>query len=444
VKQGNLAPLPHHYLQRAKRDVRRQLRAAACGVASEAQDFTTQESANRMTPAARLRGRVLAFVAIILVAASMRPAVSAVAPVIPLVNVDIPLTSITIGVLGLLAPVCYALFGTVSPWLAGRLTLEWTLAGAIALIGLGQFLRATVNTSNAFLAWSFVAIGGIGIANVLLPPIIRRFFPDHFGIMTALYSSTMAITTFMPSFIAPVVAPTLGWREAIGMWSIFAVLALLPLVSLIVMTGTSRNTINKKLGKSARRKVWSSPTSWAIAGGIGVSSFFAYTMMSWLPVVLIDRVNLTIVEAGGITAIAGAVGLPASLIVPLLAARLKNPAWLYLVSGAAGTGGTLGLLLAPAASPVLWGILLGLGSLTFALNLYLINQRTMTPEGTVVLSGMAQGLGYAVSAFGPLMFGVLHEMTHGWDAPLLMVAAGGLGCIPIYFVLRKRTLVDAD
>lgn len=395
-----------------------------------------------MTPANRLRGRFLAFAAIIMVSAAIRPAVSGVAPVIGLISVDIPLTAVVIGVLGLLAPVCYSLFGTISPWISSKLTLEWTLVLAMVVLALGQVMRAVVSTDYAFIAWSFVAIGGIGIANVLLPPIIRRFFPDHFGLMTALYSGTLAFATFMPSFITPAVAQFTGWREAIGMWFILAALSLPLLLAVIARSGTSRSEINKELRKSVARKVWTSPTSWAIAGAFAISSFFAYTGMSWLPVVLTDRIGATALEAGAITAVFGSTGLPSNLVVPLLASRLKNPAWLYLVSGACGTTGALGILLVPGTFTLVWAFLLGLGSMIFALNLYLLNQRTMTQEGTVVLSGMAQGIGYAVSALGPLMFGVLHEMTHGWDAPLLMLAAGGVGAIPIYLVLRKPQLVD--
>lgn len=355
---------------------------------------------------------------------------------------DIPLTALTIGVLGLIAPVCYSVFGTASPWISGKLTLEWTLVLAMVLLGAGQVIRATVDTDLAFIFWSFVAIGGIGIANVLLPPLIRRFFPDHFAGMTALYSSLLATTTFLPSVITPAVAQYTGWREAIGMYFVLAVLALLPLVSLIFIAGTSRSTVNRELRKAVARKVWTSPTSWAIAGAFAISSFFAYTGMSWLPVVLTDRIGVSIIEAGAITAVMGSTGLPSNLLVPLIASKMRNPAWLYLLSGACGSVGALGLLLIPGTLTMVWAFLTGLGSMIFALNLYLLNQRTKSQEGTVVLSGMAQGIGYAVSALGPLMFGVLHQMTGGWDVPLLMLVAAGFASIPIYAVLRKPVLVD--
>lgn len=389
-----------------------------------------------------VRGRVLAFLAVILISMAIRPAVSGVAPVIALMSHDIPLTAVTIGVLGLVAPVCYSVFGALSPWIAGRITLEGTLVLAMIILAGGQVIRALVDTDGAFIFWSFVAVAGIGMGNVLLPPMIRRFFPDHFAGMTALYSTILATTTFLPSVITPAVAEVTGWREAIGMYFLLAVLALIPLVSLIFVAGTSRSTVNKELRRGVQGKVWSSPTSWAIAGAFAMSAFFAYTGMSWLPLVLHDRIGVTLVEAGFITAVFGATGLPANLVVPILASKLKSPAWLYLVSGACGTSGALGFLLVPGTLTLLWAVLLGFSTLIFSLNLYLLNQRTKSQEGTVVLSGMAQGIGYAVAALGPLMFGILHQVTGGWDAPLLMLVIAGFAFIPIWYVLRKPVLVD--
>lgn len=373
---------------------------------------------------------------------AIRPAVSGVAPVIGMMTHDFTMAALAIGVLGLAAPICYSVFGALSPVIAGRITLEWTMVVALVALCLGQIVRATVDSSDAFIFWSFVAIAGIGVANVLLPPLIRRFFPDHFAVMTALYSSLLATFTFIPSYSTPVMAQTMGWREALGSYAILAVLALLPLVSLIFVAGTSRSTVNKELRKAVSRKVWTSPTSWAIAGAFAISAFFAYTGMSWLPIVLNQRIGVTALEAGAITAVFGATGLPSNLVVPLLSDRLRRPAWLYLVSGACGSAGSLGFLLAPGAAPYLWAVFLGLGSMIFGLNLYLLNKRTMTQEGTVVLSGMAQGIGYVVAAMGPLLFGILHEFTGGWEAPLTMLVIAGAGSIPIWLVLRNPVLVD--
>ncbi|MBM7093981.1 MFS transporter, partial [Streptomyces sp. S12] len=70
-----------------------------------------------------------------------------------------------------------------------------------------------------------------------------------------------------------------------------------------------------------------------------------------------------------------------------------------------------------------WVALIGLGPSTFPLALTLINLRTRTPAGSAALSGFMQGLGYTLSCAGPLLFGWLHERSHGWVWPFAMLGA---------------------
>src|SRR5690606_40790401 len=88
--------------------------------------------------------------------------------------------------------------------------------------------------------------------------------------------------------------------------------------------------------------------------------------------------------------------------------------------------------------------LLGLRPSTFPLPLTLINHRTRTPAGSAALSGFTQGLGYALSCAGPLLFGVLRDLTEGWLWPfsflgvvLVVLAFGG------YLACKPRMLEDS-
>ena len=82
--------------------------------------------------------------------------------------------------------------------------------------------------------------------------------------------------------------------------------------------------------------------------------------------------------------------------------------------------------------------LVGLGASTFPLALTLVNLRTRTPAGSAALSGFMQGVGYGLSCLGPLLFGLLHQSSHGWGLPFAflalcvgaMVAGAWLACRP--------------
>lgn len=49
--------------------------------------------------------------------------------------------------------------------------------------------------------------------------------------------------------------------------------------------------------------------------------------------------------------------------------------------------------------------------------------RTQSTHEATELSGMAQSFGYLLAAIGPVLFGLLHDITHSWTVPLLMLAA---------------------
>ena len=86
-----------------------------------------------------------------------------------------------------------------------------------------------------------------------------------------------------------------------------------------------------------------------------------------------------------------------------------------------GLAGVVGLLIDPAAAPLLWSVLVGTGLSVFSLALTVIALRARTTEDTAQLSGMAQGFGYLLAGIGPFLFGLLHDVTNGWTVPWIFV-----------------------
>jgi CP family cyanate transporter-like MFS transporter len=78
----------------------------------------------------------------------------------------------------------------------------------------------------------------------------------------------------------------------------------------------------------------------------------------------------------------------------------------------------------PTSLPYAWVIVLGLGQgMAFPLALMFVVERSRTPTAAQQLSAMSQGLGYLIAATGPLLVGVLHSVTGGWQVPLLLLLA---------------------
>ncbi|MCU1419875.1 MFS transporter [Mycetocola sp.] len=393
---------------------------------------------------ALLAGRVLAFVGIVLVAANLRTAVAALSPIVGRVSAEIPLSAVVIGLLGALPPICFAVFGIFTPMLVRRSRLEIVLIGCLVAIVLGHLLRGFAGSVGILVLGSVLTFAGIGVGNVLLPPLVKKYFPDRVGLLTALYVTTMSVSTFVPPLVAVPVADAAGWRLSLAMWAVVGVLALMPWAG-ILLRGSSQNPGAgvEDVRADVARSLWRSPLAWALAVVFGLSSLNAYAMFAWLPVLLEELTGVSDATAGSLLAVFAFMGFPAGLLIPLIAGRMRNVALLVYLAVALFIAGYLGLLLAPAALPGLWVGLVGLGPILFPLALVLINLRTRTHASAIALSGFVQSMGYFFGAAGPLAFGILYAITGGWTASLILMivlALGGIGAGAV--VARGRMLED--
>lgn len=401
-------------------------------------------------------GRSVALLGVVAVALSLRTAVASISPIIAEIRHDIPLSNVAIGLIGMMPPIVFALSGFVGPLVSRRLGLERSILIAAAVMVAGHLVRAGAPSFAVLLGGSAITLLGMGICNVLLPPVVKRYFPDRIGLVTAMYATLMSISTAMPSLLAVPLSDSLGWRFSLGIWAAVAGTAIVPWIILLSRHRTGVAAAAEALAAMATHerpevevpepaltaRLWHSPIAIAIAITFAVSTINAYAAFAWLPQILVDIVGVTPAVAGSLLAVFAIAGLPASIIAPILVSRLRSPAWVILAGVVFFVSGYLGLLLAPSALPVLWVVLIGLGPILFPVCLVLINTRTRTHTGSVALSGFAQAIGYTVGAFGPLLVGVLHDASGNWTIPLLFLLATALIGVVGAVVLSRPGLVE--
>jgi len=139
---------------------------------------------------------------------------------------------------------------------------------------------------------------------------------------------------------------------------------------------------------------------------------------------LFEDHGYSVVKAGALMSISAAVQTPIALALPPLLVKVRRQSWLVLVSAALTAAGLLLVLTTPTSLPYVWVIILGLGQgMAFPLALMFVVERSRTPTTAQQLSAMSQGIGYLIAATGPLLVGVLHSFTGGWQAPLLLLLA---------------------
>lgn len=194
-------------------------------------------------------GRTTALAGIILVAVNLRTAVASVSPIATEIAADIDLGNLGLGLIGALPPVAFALSGLFGAGLARRIGLERLVVICTGVIVAGHLLRGSAGNYLMLLAGSVVTFAGIGIANILLPPLVKRYFPDRIGLLTTVYAAVMAISTAVPSALAAPIADSAGWRVSLGIWSVLAVLGLIPWMVLLLRY--RRRRIAAALGSSS-------------------------------------------------------------------------------------------------------------------------------------------------------------------------------------------------
>lgn len=401
-----------------------------------------------MSETARRRaGGVLALVGIVVLALNLRTSVASLSPVVDEVGADIPLSAAGLGILGMLPPLCFAAFGLLTPPLQRRLGIEALLVVALAAIGLGDVVRGLATSYPVLLLGSVITFAGMGVANVLLPPLTKKYFPQRIGLMTSVYATALAIGATVPPLVAVPVADAAGWRFELSIWGVLAVATMIPWILLLVREGRRARATDPEADVPERAwngRVHRSVVAWSLLAMFAATGFNAYAMFAWMPEVLTDVAGVTDQQAGALLSLFAVMGLPAALLVPVLAARMRSVLPLILTGSGFYVAGYLGLLLAPSSAIWLWVALIGLGPLLFPLSLALISLRTRTHEGAVALSAFVQGGGYALSALGPLLVGVLHEATGAWTVPLVVLGAVGASSAIVGVVVSRPVLLEDE
>jgi CP family cyanate transporter-like MFS transporter len=402
-----------------------------------------------------LDGRTLVLVGIALSAFNLRTAVTSLTPLLDVLGRTFGFGSGTAGVFGMLPTAAFAAFGVATPALAHRLGLERTALAAMLLAALGLVVRSLAGGVGGLMLGSIVALAGMGIGNVVLPPLVKRYFADRVGTVSTLYITVLQAGTILPALLAVPVAEAAGWRVSMGAWSLVALAAALPWLGVLLAERRGASVLAHahdravhagdaapELAAAAPRgHVWRSPVAWGMALMFGMTSLITYSMFTWLPKLLTEA-GATPAFGGAMVALFSTLGLFGALAIPALAVRVANPFPLILGCAACFFAAFAGLLFAPMALPVLWVALLGLGPSTFPLALTLINLRTRTPAGSSALSGFMQGLGYLISCAGPLLFGVLHASTHGWRWPFAMLAVAVLVLLGGGWLASRRRMLE--
>ncbi|KOV69682.1 transporter [Streptomyces sp. MMG1121] len=388
----------------------------------------------------------LVVVGIVLSALNLRPAITSLGALLEEVRDGLGMSGSVAGLLTSVPPLCFAVFGVTAPRLARRFGPAAVVCAGMAAIATGLLIRPYIGGTAGFLAASALALMGIAVSNVLMPVIVKRWFPDRVGSMTGLYSMALAFGTSLAAAVTVPLTHAMGggWQPGLAVWSTIAAVAVLPWLPLVRDRGTApaQQPVRAAEEQPAPLRITRSRTAWALAVFFGLQATAAYITMGWMPQIFRDA-GVPAGTAGVLLAVTMVMGVPLAFVIPRVATRLPQQGPIVLVLGVCGLAGYAGLYFAPAAGAWAWAVLLGISNCAFPLALTMVGMRARSGAGVAQLSAFAQSTGYLISIPGPLLVGVLYQQSGGWGLPIALMAGLMVPQILVGFLAgRNRTVED--
>ncbi|WP_406689032.1 MFS transporter [Saccharopolyspora sp. ID03-671] len=365
-------------------------------------------------------------IVVVLVALALRPPFTAVAPLLERIQHDLGVSGTFSGVLTTLPVVCLGAFAFIAPKLRQRFGDERVLLGCLVVLLIGNSLRAFGSVAT-LLAGTVVVGAGIAVANVAVPGLIKRDFPHTVPVVTAVYTMCLTLGGAMAAAAVVPIGQALGsaWRAPLGLLAVPVLVALV--ISLVAVRG-SAVAAPKPVSPGI---LWRSSLAWQVTFFMGLQSSLAYVVFGWLPTMLQSR-GMSPELAGLALGVQAAIQAIGSMSIPVLCRRLRDQRGIIVVLALMLMAGFGGILLGPSSLAWPAVVVLGLAQgAAFGLALTLLGLRSPDSDTTTALSGMAQGGGYLIAAAGPLLIGLLHDLTDAWTVPLVLIlacSAGWLAC----------------
>lgn len=429
-----------------------------------------------MTPAHDATPRWLPLLGIVVIAVNLRPAITAVGPVLPMLGEELRLSAFELGLLGALPVAVFSLASSVVGHLVRRLGVERTATLALGVLTVATVLRSWPGPEANLWVGTVIIGAAIAVGNVTVPVIVKRDFASAAALVTGVYVAVLGIFAGLAAALAVPLAAvsTLTWRLSLGGWAVLTVLGLIywlpqsrasggahrPGAPAVPADAAAAPAAATPAGPTpagatppgsasaeptpagspsaastpaastpaastpaARGTLWRNRDAWLLSCYMGVQSTTFYVALTWLPTVE-QELGYSGSAAGWHMFLLQVLGIVGNFLAPALMRVGRDQRFTAILPGVFMVLGSVGMVLAPGGA-LLWVSVLGLGTGTaFVVSLTLIAVRAGDMHTAPRLSAMAQSIGYAITASGLLAAGVLHIL--GPSAVPLLIAGFGL------------------
>jgi MFS transporter, CP family, cyanate transporter len=390
-----------------------------------------------LPPAARVGARSglpLLVAGVLVLAVNLRVAITSLPPIFPELESALHVSASTLALLAAVPVLCFGVFSGAGAPLSRRFGDEWVLGLALGLLAVGLLLRSVSPTVLLF-PGTIVAGAAIALMNVLLPSLVKRRIPERAGLVIGLYLLMLSGGAIVASLLAVPIFTAAGGGEtsgsaavriSLGVWAAPALVAAVlwvPQLRYRTRPEASRPGGGPRTRRTGALAMSRFPLAWQVTLFMGLQSLIYYATLSWFPTMFRDH-GVSATHAGDLLALMNLGNAVTALLIPMLAQRAADQRRQVALAMLATSAGLAGAVFGPTSGAVPFILLLGLGQgATLGLGIFYTMARAPDPVTAASLSAFSQGIGYLISSAGPLLIGLLHDVTGSWTAPGLVLLA---------------------
>ena len=368
------------------------------------------------------RDSILVILGILFISFNLRAPITAVGSIVEMIQQEFALSTATAGFITTLPLLAFAV---VSPFVANlskRIGHSMTMMIGLILILCGEFIRSYTGAFGLFVGTAIIGVG-IAIGNVIIPGIIKLYFPEKVGTITSIYTSGMCIFAAVGAGISVPLAKgmNLGWKNALASWFVLTILTILIWLPQIKNSKAKPSSAPKSSGKTS---IWRSKLAWWVTLFMGVQSLLFYSLVAWLPTIIVSK-GLSDSFAGSMALLFQLMAIPATLLIPSLCDKFKDQRLLAVCVCVIYACGMSLFLLASSSPLIVASVILmsiGMGG-SISLSIAFISLRSPNSSRASELSGMSQSAGYLLAAVGPVLTGAIFDTLGSWNVPIILFIA---------------------
>ena len=365
----------------------------------------------------------------------------AVSPILPLISEDYDISYTSAGLLVGVVMIVQAVFCIPGGIIAGRFGLWRVYAVSWLVMGAMTFSALHPNFYGLMAMRTVYALGTTALIPATGHLIMQWFPPKERPILTSLKISSSSLGIMVSLATAAPLANIMAWQKVLGL---FGAINLAGAFAWIMWGKTQEGAVGAATPLTWREigGVFRNRTilllAYADAAGIG----YYVAMSSWLPTFYHEGRGMSLTEAGFITSLLPAMGIPSTLVGGFLTLKIESRRPFFIVPGLLMVLGGMGsFLFDDVAITYASVVILGVGCWLYIPMLFSLPMELpgMTPSRVGISWGLiisASGVGMFLA---PLLVGALRDASGSFIPGLLAATVLGASVLLVGFLLPETS-----